>query len=94
MARNLNVGMLVYDSANCTDGMIKEVNDNKVTLINDWFNTWVVSADKLFVVDVDMSNKYNMLVCTNHTDKSKQPYFVPFINDFVGTNDLQFISRY
>ena len=30
MARNLNIGMMVYDSVNYKDGVIKEINGNRV----------------------------------------------------------------
>ena len=82
MARNLNVGMMVYDSINYKDGVIKEVNGNRLVLIDDLFNKWEVDADKAFVVDVDLSNAHRMLVCVNHT-KNTKPYFVPIVNDFV-----------
>lgn len=91
MARNLNVGMMVYDSINYKDGVIKEVNGNRLVLIDDWFNKWEVDADKAFVVDVDLSNAHRMLVCVNHT-KNTKPYFVPIVNDFVSKGELKTLS--
>lgn len=91
MARNLNIGMMVYDSINYKDGVIKEVNGNRLVLIDDWFNKWEVDADKAFVVDVDLSNAHRMLVCVNHTNNSK-PYFVPLVNDFVSKGELNTLS--
>lgn len=91
MARNLNVGMMVYDSINYKDGVIKEVNGNRLVLIDDWFNKWEVDVDKAFVVDVDLSNAHRMLVCVNHT-KNTKPYFVPIVNDFVSKGELRTLS--
>ena len=91
MARNLNIGMMVYDSINYKDGVIKEVNGNRLVLIDDWFNKWEIDADKAFVVDVDLSNAHRMLVCLNHT-KNAKPYFVPLVNDFVSKSELKTLS--
>jgi hypothetical protein len=91
MARNLNIGMMVYDSVNYKDGVIKEINGNRVQLIDDWFNKWEVNIDKVFVVDVELSNTYHMLVCVSHI-KSTQPYFVPIINNFVSDGELKTLS--
>lgn len=91
MARKLNVGIMVYDSVNYKDGVIKEINGNRLVLIDDWFNKWEIDADKVFVVDVDMSNTYCMLVCVNHT-KNTKPYFVPIVNDFVSKGELKTLS--
>ena len=91
MARNLNIGMMVYDSINYKDGVIKEVNGNRLVLIDDWFNKWEVDADKAFVVDVDLSNAHRILVCVNHT-KNTKPYFVPLVNDFVSKSELKTLS--
>ena len=91
MARNLNVGMMVYDSINYKDGVIKEVNGNRLVLIDDWFNKWEVDADKAFVVDVDLSNAHRLLVWVNHT-KNTKPYFVPIVNDYVSKGELKTLS--
>ena len=91
MARNLNIGMMVYDSINYIDGVIKEINGNRLVLIDDWFNKWEIDADKAFVVDVDLSNAHRMLVCVNHTKNSK-PYFVPLVNEFVSKGELKTLS--
>lgn len=91
MARNLQIGMMVYDSINYKDGVIKEVNGNRLVLIDDWFNKWEIDADKAFVVDVDLSNVHRMLVCVNHT-KNSNPYFVPLVNNFVSKGELKTLS--
>jgi hypothetical protein len=49
MARNLNVGDLVYDDKNYTDAVIVEVlDDNKVLLINDNYDKWKVDINYVY----------------------------------------------
>lgn len=86
MARNFYVGQRIYDCNTYCMGKVTEINNTdpiecKLKLTDENYNTWWVKAQDAYVVNEELSQKHNIIICDEHDDELDYPYYIPIADE-------------
>ena len=79
--RNIAIGNRVYDDTTYRVGKVVEYNDNMIKLTDEDYNTWLVNEENAYLVNEELSEQYDILICDEHNKDIDYPYYIPIADE-------------
>lgn len=93
MVRILDKGIKVYDAKNYNYAYVVFSNEDKTIVRDDNYNQYEIDTDDLYVINVELSNKYGIDICDEHNETmDNYPYYIPIADENAFEIELEHYS--
>ena len=98
MARKFYCGQRIYDCETYREGKVVEIVEvspieRKLKLVDENYNHWWVKEQDAYIINEELSKKYNIVICDEHDSYLDYPYYIPIADENAYEIELEHFSN-